>query len=555
MAEISLPIPFQQAVLGSQSYPENTIQRTLETHPKFLYNSKCRLDERECDLFEDNAVEWEVPIRDLSTAYGKDVDKYNIHSHEKLVEWLGVKVELSSQGLPIVTGVKKDPKCRFIYIYGMHSRSKLRLTKAMLVDILTFHQVMPAFLDFLHIFGQQSEPTDLNFSGFREQVTLTNPSDGLIIPGLGRSGKHYQMCFNLKGVALKSKIKENFMLNEWSIRPAVFHHQFDITSGNTLWIVIKGNLEIQQRFKALTDKDGRAQDKSFNTTEESFRSSLSAQLMFGYWAMEDWRWYIKWLERVVDNKIAKPAKHIMAVLGPCGAGYSHKTYTPRDIQDLQIWEERIRQVIIALEGNADVLSALVAFYNRLIGNESFPLRKTCSLDISDFANKIGNIIADFRMQTKRAEFLVDTIADRRQLVIQHLQSQSASRSEQLSRSMEQEQVFMLIITVVTLIYLPATFVSTFFSTDVIKYQDSDSPEGTFSNTALSRWLQVTIPLTAVTCGVAWLARRWALTKRGQNEIGLESRSTPWKLRKYTLSSSITLLPFHNKTPAETKCSF
>ncbi|KAI1410205.1 hypothetical protein F5Y13DRAFT_202328 [Hypoxylon sp. FL1857] len=555
MSDISLPIAFQQAVLGSQSYPKNTIHRTLETPPKFLDKANSRLDEREGDLFEDNAADWEVSIRDLDTAYGKDVDKYNIHSHEKLLEWLGIRIQSSSQSPRIVTGVKKDPKCRLIYIYGMHSRSKLRLTRAMLADILTFHQVMPVFLDFLHVFGQQSEPTDLNFSGFREQVMLANPPDGLILPGLGRSGKHYQMCYNLKGIALKSEIKENFMMNEWSIRPAVFHHQFDIASGNTLWIVIKGNLEIRQRFKALTDKDARAQDKSFDTTEEAFRSSLSAQLMFCYWAMEDWRWYIKWLERAVDNKLAKPAKHIMALRGPCGAGYPHKTYTPRDIQDLQIWEERTRQVIIALEGNADVMLALVAFYHRLTQDGDFPLRKTCSLDVDNFADKVGVIITDFRMQIKRAGFLVKTIADRRQLVIQHLQSQSACRAEQLSRSMEQEQVFMLIITVVTLIYLPATFVSTFFSTDVIKYQGSDSPEGSFSATALLRWLQVTIPLTAVTCGVAWLARRWALAKRSQNEIDLEQRTTSWKLKKYPLGSSITLLPFYNKLPVETKNSF
>ena len=174
----------------------------------------------------------------------------------------------------------------------------------MLVEILTFRQVMPTFLDFLYVFGQRSVPADLQFSGFREQVVLTNPPCDLAQPGLGRNGEHYQMCYNLRGVAIAEENKGDSMQNVWSIRQTVVHHQVDVVSGNTLWIVIKGNLEIQQRFKALTDKNARAQDKSFGTTEDCFRSSLSAHLMYSHWAMEDWRWYIKWLEEVVDKQVS-----------------------------------------------------------------------------------------------------------------------------------------------------------------------------------------------------------------------------------------------------------
>lgn len=175
----------------------------------------------------------------------------------------------------------------------------------MLSDILTFHQVMPGFLDFLSLFGQQSEPNDLKFSGFREQGILTSPPDGIAIKDLGRSGKHYQLCYNLKCVALKSENKENFMLNEWSIRQTAIHHQFDVVNGNSLWIVAKGNLDLQQRFKALTDKNAPPEGRSFGTLEECLRSSLYTQLMYCYWATEDWRWYIKWLEQAIDETVSR----------------------------------------------------------------------------------------------------------------------------------------------------------------------------------------------------------------------------------------------------------
>jgi hypothetical protein len=198
-------------------------------------------------------------------------------------------------------------------IYGRHSRAPLKLTRAMLSDILTFHQVMPGFLDFLSLFGQRSEPNDLKFSGFREQGILTNPPDGIAIEDLGRSGRHYQLCYNLKCVALKFENKGNFMLNEWSIRQAAIHHQFDVVNGNALWIVAKGNLDLQQRFKALTEKNAPSEGRSFGTLVECLRSSLYTQLMYCHWATEDWRWYIKWLEQATDETVSthhSPVFHI-----------------------------------------------------------------------------------------------------------------------------------------------------------------------------------------------------------------------------------------------------
>jgi hypothetical protein len=54
---------------------------------------------------------------------------------------------------------------------------------------------------------------------------------------------------------------------------------------------------------------------------------------------------------------------------------------------------------------------------------------------------------------------------------------------------------------------------TLFSTDIVKYQyQSQNPanyeNGSFSNLALKRWLQVTIPLTALTLFGAWSAYRF-----------------------------------------------
>lgn len=156
---------------------------------------------------------------------------------------------------------------------------------------------MPVYLDFISVFGQQEEAEDLGFAAFKEQISLSPLHQVQALPELRRSGRCYQICYNLKGI---SRMKTG----GWSsIRQAAIHHQFDAENGNALWIVTKGGDDLQKRYKELTGKDGRPEDKSFRTPIECFRSSFSANLMFCFWAVENWRWYIKHLEKMFRSEV------------------------------------------------------------------------------------------------------------------------------------------------------------------------------------------------------------------------------------------------------------
>lgn len=171
----------------------------------------------------------------------------------------------------------------------------------MLTRILTHHQVMPEYLDFIFVFGTQSDPKDLRFSGFRQQTMLEEIPSIPAIPG--RSWRQYQLCYNLKGVSLVHLDRGNPTANEWSVRQVAIYHQFDVVHGTTLWIVTKGNLDLQQRFKQLTSENAPRESNSFGNAQECFRSSLAAHLMYCRWSTEDWRWYIGWLEGVIDKEV------------------------------------------------------------------------------------------------------------------------------------------------------------------------------------------------------------------------------------------------------------
>jgi hypothetical protein len=168
---------------------------------------------------------------------------------------------------------------------------------------------MPVYLDFIFVFGAQSDPTDLRFSGFREQILIRRPARGPSIPEIDRSGRNYQLCYNLKGASFKKRSDENIKLDEWSIRQMAIHHQFDVVTASALWIVTKGRTDIQQRYKELTGAEGQHEDKSFDTIDACFRSTLAVHLLFCHWSTEDWRWYIRWLETVIDAEVSSLRDH------------------------------------------------------------------------------------------------------------------------------------------------------------------------------------------------------------------------------------------------------
>ena len=192
-----------------------------------------------------------------------------------------------------------------------------------------------------------------------------------------------------------------------------------------------------------------------------------------------------------------------------------KKYTPDNIQNVQYYEDRTNEATMILESNIDVLTALHKYYEDLLLDNDFPVRQTSRDIIIDFARQIQDAIHDTKMQVSRAKLVVRIASDRKTLIQSHLTSQATAFQNQATQKMEfmttiaqRDAIMVRIITFITLIYLPATFVSTFFSTDIVKYQNQNTfgqshYMSSYSKLALERWVEISLPLTVVTIGVAW----------------------------------------------------
>jgi hypothetical protein len=410
---MNIPPSFVHSYRRHESYPCEPVYRTSSSFALKAY--KVRLDEAAPKLCTSNDAATNILVLDSPMQGQQDFGEETITGDAALKAHLGDQSVIDPLHLtwvgPVAT--KRDPKCRFIYFWAEHSRARLKTTRQMLVRTLTYHQVMPGYLHFLSAFGQQTKPHNARFSGFREQTSLAPSFQGHAIRDLGRSGRHFQLCYNLKSVACTSAAGTPAAQKQWSIRQVAICHQFDVVEGTTLWVLTKGALDLKDRIKDMTGRNGRPEDRAFGSPQECFQSSLAVHLMLAHWASVDWRWRIQWLEDMID------AETQTAVWEPRGPDPARREFIADDFQTVQRLEEKALEASMVLEANIDVLDALRKYYQDLLVNNDFDLRGSSAEAVLAFATQINDAVYDLKMQSSRAKLLARITSDRKSLVSPH----------------------------------------------------------------------------------------------------------------------------------------
>lgn len=165
---------------------------------------------------------------------------------------------------------------------------------------------MPAYLDLLSAFGESSDEghKEIGARGLRMTSFQTRNATCRKVQSLasnGRSGRAYEMCYNLK-VAARTDDSGN---REWSVRQAAFYHQFDVEHGAALWISTKARLvDIKTAIERLTGPQGLPEDKRYSSVEDAFRSSLAVHIVYCHWALGDWRHYVQHLDDKIEDIVS-----------------------------------------------------------------------------------------------------------------------------------------------------------------------------------------------------------------------------------------------------------
>lgn len=330
---------------------------------------------------------------------------------------------------------------------------------------LTYHQVMPAFLDFIFPFGKQIYTRDFFFSGFRHENRLVGSDVGPSLPKLGRSGQEVRVCYSLKSVERSDEPAEQRA--PWSVRQTATYHSFDVETGAALWMSVKGNDLIQDRVMTATE-DLEPERRPFSTKERAFEESISVHLINCRWAGEQWRWYLNDLEeelqggagrRVLSEKVVRERNpeekerleflrvrsmsvketgnrslKSAALLKPSQAQVKRTRSASResrpnhnsegqssfdDLRDVQSIEDKTNEAIFILNANIDILKELKQYYHDLVTSAEHAkhFTGTHQRSVERFSKQISSIINDLRMQITRAGALLRMLTDRKAMVL------------------------------------------------------------------------------------------------------------------------------------------
>ena len=348
----------------------------------------------------------------------------------------------------------------------------------MLTHLLTYHQVLPSFLEFLFPFGDQQYAQDFHFSGLKFEDQFSDVGSGLRIPELGWSGLDFQLCYNLKSIE-PSKGQPEW---PWSVRQAALYHSFDVETGRTNWIIVKADQLLKKRIKSATASRGVSETLCYGTVDRAFASTLAVHIMMCEWYSENCRCYINFLEETLQsasrptlsamvdpfpNLMADEEPSILSQCTKCKAKISpsnplmqrppaqayhlkdrptsdfktpsdvdlewpspecekfqpsittgHQDFSFSDLQRIQHIQEKVNETLLVIKVNIDILTELRQHYRSIRESNGWPqeLMLKCERDMFRFEKRVIAVESDFRMQQSRSETLVRLLADRKSLV-------------------------------------------------------------------------------------------------------------------------------------------
>lgn len=350
----------------------------------------------------------------------------------------------------------------------------------MFTTIMSYHQVIPPFLDFLHSFGYQEFPRDFYLSGFRQENFFENRIHTGTIDNLGRSGQEFQISYNLRSVEAVSTPQK------WSIRQTATACSFDLLNGRTTWIVLKAKRNMRKRIKAASQSTRSRDFLELDTLEGAFSALLATHTIFCEWAREGWARYINFLEDNLQQKTrhASTARVDTAVAvqsNPTGRLQRSATtpnqqfwrqsstmsnrsqssnqmtkfrraftfkpniptisehtsmqrsesmpalsvvqpledgFTYDDLQRVQDIEGQVNEALLVIKSNVSVMMELKSYFLSLSQSHHFPdsLKNSDRDHVPRFCVQVSSSMNDLKLQQSRAETLLRLLADRKSAV-------------------------------------------------------------------------------------------------------------------------------------------
>ncbi|KAF1960379.1 hypothetical protein CC80DRAFT_292804 [Byssothecium circinans] len=396
---------------------------------------------------------------------------------------------------------------RVFYIRQRHSFSRLQITKDLFEQLLRSCHVFPRFHEYVIGLGLKNSdseviPPPLHYRPLTHR--LENSYHGFECSYLLRYVEHT----NRSGGRHPYSLRQFAVYHRYKPRPQ---------TGCSTWIIVGSSGRTERRLDEFT-----------RSVEDLMSSNpFELHVIFLNTAIASWMPYLGDLNKLVKYQSDKA---VGVLVGGSDSGTDFVSIEVEDHQELKQIEDQIAELILCLDYTLDTVTTLGDMYEQFCEN-CIPRGQTEQpYPNSAFGNDaimIGlKVEARKISQTRKiAESLLSRVQSTRTLVSSLLERESGHNQQKLQMQGQEENAIMRrlaekntrdsssmrILTIITMIYLPCTIVSNFYSTQFVNQKEIPTG-GTKLEYAQNTYIffAISVPLTLLTITV-WYA--WVNSER------------------------------------------
>jgi len=388
------------------------------------------------------------------------------------------------------------PDFQAFFIRQYHSYSPLKITHDLFEALMLEACVSPQFKEYVLYMGEREREVEIAPPRLRWRAIPSHDPASLT---------SYQCMYGLRFVELNGRGNLKNPTSQWSLRQSAVYCNFQSTQASSTWIFVT--------LPKLAE--GRLEDYLRTCSRTSAPNSFDIHLLLLDTVTANWRPYLVDLSAEIDKHAAQslgasPDDQGPFTMAECG-----------ERQALMILDEKISNAALVIKATADNAKAQLASYKSVKHLEeshdpfeadpvSFMyLEQLRELEL--LSTRIDALRSRLQGITKVVSIFLDLGSG---IALQNLAKESGKENEEmrkLSESMHeltkksmQDAAAVKVLTILTLVYLPTTVVSNFFSTSFVNSEPA-SGVGAHITVSSDWWIfaVVSIPLTLLTLYV-WL---------------------------------------------------
>jgi hypothetical protein len=401
---------------------------------------------------------------------------------------------------------QKDAKgFRAFFIRQRISYSPLLITADLLDQLLVTENISPQLKDYLIFYGKRVREVEIVPPVLKFRPLVWSRIDG--------HNLDHECMYGLRFFEPNGRGSMQEPTTQWSLRQSTIYSRSCSSTEETIWLFITISPIVQRRLDAYITGNQRA----------DLANNFEIHLIILQTVISNWRFFLIALSAEIDEEAAQIAGTSFNNAGPVNLFDSNRR------QHLVYLGEMVSTAVLVAKATSHTVETLSHHHHhhhhqitQVDGMDSVG-PNIIAAGLLEQIRILSSIIP--RLDTMRAKIqassvLLSSLLDQSsghalETLAQESRNENmemralSERMHKLTEKATQDAAAVKVLTIMTLIYLPATVISNFFSTSFVVTESSPS-HGAGHISVLADWwifIVVTLPLTAITLYIWWIWTR------------------------------------------------